>query len=173
VKTFLHVTFITGVALGAFAAVACDGDNGEPTVQAFIRTAEQADKDHEANAEPIRARLDVIASSLTPDQPVPDEAKDLFRQLFEGESDFADAIARLNAPDGYEDLQSDAIEALRAESDFGIAMLDALPKDAAVADLMAQFESDEAAAFQVRRTQACVSMQRLADDRGIAADFTC
>jgi hypothetical protein len=121
----------------------------------------------------LRARLDEIASSLPPDERVPAEAKDLFRQFFEGELDFADAIAGLNVPERYETMQTDAIEALRAESEFGITTLEALPDDAVVADLMAKFESEEAAALQVRRTEACVSMQQLADDSRVVADFTC
>jgi hypothetical protein len=168
-----RISLIIGIAALAFGAAAACGSDDEPSIDAFIREAEQVDIEHEAAAEPRRARLDAIASSLTPDQPVPSEAEQLFRELFEGEAAFADSIEALDAPKQYARLRMDAVAALRAESAYGIAMLSGLAADATVADLLAEMESEEALALQTRRTEACVSMQELAHERGIAADFTC
>jgi hypothetical protein len=167
----MHISVVAVAVLTAFA-VACTDDD-EPSVEDFIRDAEAADKQHEAAAEPLREELDGLAGSLTPQQAVPQEARDLFRQLFEEEARFASSIEELDVPDDYEDLRIDAVEALRAESEYGLAMISGLPQGATVGQLMAHFESDELAALEVRRSEACTSMQQLANDQGIAADFTC
>lgn len=161
--------------LFAFAAfiVACGNSSETLSLDEFIQQALQADVDHEARAEPLRGQLDAMLGSLGEDAVVPAEAKTTLAALFAEEDDFASTIADLDAPSEAEDVQAEAVGALRAEVDFGEGAIAQVGAETTLAEFGALFEADEGVQIQERRTAACEALQQLATDNGITADFTC
>ena len=62
---------------------------------------------------------------------------------------------------------------MTAEAEWGRKAVGAIGGNATMADLSAAFENDQSAAVQSRRTNACKSLQKLADDNGVKVDMTC
>ena len=50
----------------AIGGVACGDDDGDVTVEEYMKNAEHLDQEHEAAADPIRAELDAAMADLQP-----------------------------------------------------------------------------------------------------------
>jgi hypothetical protein len=167
-KTILTLaTAIT--ALASITAIGCGGTS-EPTPEQFIKQAEKVDQQHEAIAQPLWDQLDADTADLTPDQQIPSNVRDTLDKLFRQEDDFADAVAKLDAPESAKAMQQEAVAALHDEAAVGRKIM---TSSTTFGDVMSAFEGDEAVKAQVRRHAACESAQKYADDNGVTVDMTC
>jgi hypothetical protein len=138
-----------------------------------MKSAEHLDQEHETKAEPLRTQLDATIGSLQPGDKVPSEAVGILTGLFSEEATFADNIEKLDAPDQAQDIQKEAVAALRAEVVYGRGVVAAITADTTFGEVNDKFENDQGGQVNQRRTDACLSLQHLADNNNIAVDMTC
>jgi hypothetical protein len=163
---------IVGLAISLVAGgVACGGSG--PTLSEYMKSAERLDQEHETKAEPLRTNLDTILGNLQPDDKVPSEAVGILTSLFNEEADFADNIQKLDAPKEAQDIQNEAVAALQAEVVYGRSVVAGITADTTFGEINDKFENDQGAQVNQRRTDACLSLQHLADNNNIAVDMTC
>jgi hypothetical protein len=176
VKTHtLQLTAVLAASIVFLAAAgsACGGDD-EPTIEEFITQAHQLDQNHEQAANPIREKLEASIANIGPADPLPSSVKDDLLALFAEEDRFADDIEEMEAPEAGKQIQADAIVALRAEAAFGRTFAESITPQTTFAEVNAAlFESDEATQLMARRSNACSSMQKLANDHRVDVDMTC
>jgi hypothetical protein len=169
----LRVGMVAALAAAVVVlAVACGGDDGA-TVDQFVNKVYEIDKAHEVIAEPLRAELGAHLEGVVPDQTLPAGTTDVFTKIFDEETDFADKVEAVNAPKEHLALRDEVVASMRAEVAYGRGVLATFNDETTVGDFEKAFEGDEATAIEERRSNGCLSLQKLADDNGIVVDMTC
>ena len=172
-RTFTQITVaVAASTLLAVLAIGCGGSKSQ-SVETYMKNAERLDQQHEAVANPLRGDLDTMTADLTDEDAVPPAVASTFGKLFDQEDEFAVAIEKLKPPKEARDIQTEAVSALRAEAAFGRNIVAKVTPTTTLGDVTAMIESDEGATVQERRHNACVALQKLADDRNIKVDMTC
>jgi hypothetical protein len=159
-------------ALVAVLAIACGGGD-EATLDEFVRNVYEIDVQHEKTADPLRTELNVALADLAPEDKLPGGLKETLAKLFDEEDRFANQIEALDAPEAGKDIQKETVAALRAEAKYGRELVDSLGENTTVGDINSAFESAEGVEVDTRRSSACMSLQKLADDNGIDVDMSC
>jgi hypothetical protein len=157
----------------AIGGVACGDDDGDVTVEEYMKNAEQLDQEHEAAAGPIRAELDAAMADLQPDDLMPSEVAGVLTRLFDQEDEFASKIEDLDTPDEAKAIRDEVVAALQAEVTYGRDVIAGMTDATTLADLQVKFEGEDGAQIEERRSNACLSLQQLADDNNVDVDMTC
>jgi hypothetical protein len=152
-------------------ASACGGGKKGLTLDAYFQRIVKLDQDHEAVAEPLRKNFDTASSGLQDANLVPADLKQTLTQLFDNEEAFATKLEKIDPPAAAKATHEEAVAALKAEVDQGRSITAGISgATATMADMNAAFGSDEVGK---RRTNACLALQKLAQDNDISADLTC
>lgn len=169
----MHIGMVAALAaVVAVLAVACGGDDGV-TVEEFVKKVYELDVKHEMVADPLRTELNAALADRAPEDKLPGGLKVTLAKLFDEEDRFASQIGALDPSGAGKDIQKETVAALRAEAKYGRELVDSLGENTTVGDIDSAFESAEAVQVDTRRSNACMSLQKLADDNGIDVDMTC
>ncbi|MBI5289188.1 MAG: hypothetical protein HY873_09480 [Chloroflexi bacterium] len=164
---------LAGLAvITALLAIGC-GDNDEMTVAEFINKSYELQLEHEAISGPLHVKFEEGTADLALTDKLPADVTDTLTKLFVEEERFAGQIDSIDAPSGVEDIQTEAVAALKADAAYGREVVTALPNAATLGDLGAAYENEEGIAVETRRENACKAMQQLADDNDIKVGWNC
>jgi len=169
----LLLALIAGAVIAlAVGAVACGGGE-ELTLEEYFQKLVDIDKQHEAEAQPLRDQLNASLNGLGDEIEVPAGVRDALRSLVASQDNVGKALSDLTPPAEAKDAHKEAAASITAEGEALAKVIGQLDDAKTVGDLNHLFEGDEITKADERRSTACVALQQIATDNAIQADLNC
>ena len=162
------------LAVLAFAG-ACGGSGGL-SLEEYFKRLDEIDNRSAERSDALQDQLNLISDETAPDQERIDAAQSTFPEFATIVDEFFESVDKLEPPKEARENHQEAVDAAKAVFTF----FDDISADVAGAESLAELDqalsvlnSSEASAANQGLTDACLTLQRQADDNNIDVNLEC
>jgi hypothetical protein len=167
------LTGMIALVVVATAASGCGGGDGGATPDEYFRQVEALANGIGQQSEALGSKWEEDLAAVSSDQDRLELTRGFYHDLFSLIGDFRDGLADIEPPKEVEEAHHDLVGIADEFSSAWSEISAEVESAASEAELEELLSNDEFAAAGQRFEEACVELQRIADDSGIDVDLDC